>query len=414
MSEHIVELEVGDVLIDTWQSFRIEHDFASPADSFDMTFGVSAWDPTVDAEPIALRLRGYSKARAPVEIRIDGAKQLRGFIDGVTGGGDGSGSSVRVRGRDVGGQVVDEPMPRGFNVVGITVLEALTAVLSKYGIAVIVGNDLNRELITKVTKSYTVEASEAEQKLFKQKWFKKVKAPFDFEEIEGSSYVTAYYAGVSSRRIAAALKVRGNDTRWSWISRLLKTQNVMGWFSADGTFVVGMPDYGQVPIFHATRVVQVQGQPLPAGRSPNENNIESGEYTESPGQRYSTAYVFGRQGLDPIRGEAHDTELEALGVDRPVYKRDGKIRTIEEADRVAQRILDDGRIKGTVYECKLAGFSQGNRLYAFDTTWDVWDDDPGSYVHDIMYCTRVVREYDTDSGPTTRVTLQPRGCIEVP
>ena len=215
-------------------------------------------------------------------------------------------------------------------------------------------------------------------------------------------------------KLAGQLKVKSEDTVWSWIKRLLKTQNVMGWFSADGKFIVGMPDYGQAPMFHATRIVEIPGHPFPPGRTPDDNNIEGAEYQESPGQRYSEVYVFGRQGKDPIRAYAPDLELKALGVDRPCYHRDGHIKSIEEANRVAQRMLDDGRIKGTAYTLKLDGFAQGNRLYAFDTIWDVWDDDPGVYVHDLMYCSKLVQKYEESQGPSTEVTLQPRGCIEVP
>jgi len=410
---HIVELVAGDDTIDTWNQFRVEHDFTSPADAFDMTFGVSGWDPTNEEAPIAYRLREYAKARREIQLFVDGAQQLKGYLDKVKGGSDATGPTVRVTGRDVGGQVVDEPMPRGFNVEGLTFLETLDRVLGKYGIEVVVGNDANRQLITKVKKSYTVNVEEKEQ-LWDKKWFSKVKAPFDFETIDGSTYVTAYYMAIANRKLAGQLKAKPDDTRWTWIKRLLKTQNTMGWFSASGQFIVGMPDYGQAPMFHATRIVEVPGAPLPAGRSPDDNNIESGEFEEVPGERYSAVYVYGRQGKDPIRAEAHDTELEALGVDRPDHHKDGRIKSIEEAERVAQRLLDDSRIKGTSYRCQLTGFAQGPRIYAFDTIWDVWDDDPANYVHDLMYCTRVVQEYDLDQGPRTTAVLQPRGCIEVP
>lgn len=413
VGEHIVELRVADVSIDTWQGFRIEHDFASPADAFDMTFGVSTWDPVAEPVPIVETLRQYAKAREEVRLFVDGAQQLRGFMDSVKGGADESGPNVRVVGRDIGGQVVDESMPKGFNIIGLSLLEALTRALAKFDIEVVVGNDLNRTVLTKVKKGYTVSVDQQEQ-LFAQKWFSKVKAPFDFEEIDGSSYVTAYYTEVANRKLQNELKVKSEDTIWSWIKRLLKSQNVMGWFSADGKFIVGMPDYGQAPMFHATRIVEIPGHPFPAGRTPDDNNIEGADYQENPGQRYSSVYVFGRQGKDPIRGEAHDTELEALGVDRPCYHRDGHIKSIEEANRVAQRMLDDGRIKGTAYQCKLSGLGQGNRLYAFDTIWDVWDDDPGIYVHDLFYCSKLTQNYDENQGPMTTVNLQPRGCIEVP
>ena len=134
VGEHIVELRVGDVSIDTWQGFRIEHDLASPADSFDMTFGVSTWDPVVEPVPIAKTLREYAKARVEAQLFVDGARQLKGYLDAVMGGADESGPTVRVKGRDVGGQIVDESMPKGFNVLGLTLLETLTRALEKWDI----------------------------------------------------------------------------------------------------------------------------------------------------------------------------------------------------------------------------------------------------------------------------------------
>ena len=70
--EHIVELKVGDVTLDTWQRFRVIHDMLSPADSFDMTFGVGSWSPDTESAPIAHRLRSYAKSFAPIELHRRG------------------------------------------------------------------------------------------------------------------------------------------------------------------------------------------------------------------------------------------------------------------------------------------------------------------------------------------------------
>lgn len=425
VGEHIVELAIGDIVIDTWKSIRVEHDLLSPADSFDLSFDVPSWDPRMEPVPIVQRLREMAKRRQRVQLHIDGALQLTGYMDRVQGSEDNSGPSVRVVGRDVGGQVVDASMPLGFNIVGLTLEEVLTEVLSKWSIPVVIGNAGNRKLLTLKKKAYTLSSEQATGSDIKKfKWYKNVEnveiTNYEATEETGAglaysdTYLTYYTAAVKQRKLASELKVEPEDTRWDWIKRLLKTQNLMGWFSADGSFVVASPNYDQDPLFHVTNAVETPGVPRLRDRTPDMNNVESGDMAENPGQRYSAVYVMARQGKNAIRGEAHDTELEALGVDRPLYHVDDEVHDIEEANRLALRLLQESWIKGCTYDYKLTGFGQGDRLFAFDTVFDVHDDSPARYVHELLYCTSLTQRYDSDTGPTTDIRLQPKGVIEVP
>jgi len=417
VGEHIVELKIGDITIDTWQRIRVEHDMLSAADSFDMTFGVSSWDPRVEPEPIIQRLRAYAKAFARVELYIDGARQLHGLMDTIRGVGGPGGPAIQITGRDLGGQLEDEYMPTSFNYKGLPLLDLLARATAKWSIPIVIGNEDNRVVVTMKKKAHQIKDLE---KAKKQKWYKNVVGKpvqgYAFTTGGGvSDTLTAFSLVVANRKLNKEVKPDPDDTRWDFISDLLRVQDLLGWFAADGTFIVGVPNYDQEPLFHVTCAVKTPGMPMPKQRGPDMNNVEEGEVKEAPGQRYSSVYVFGRQGKDPIRAEAHDTELEALGVDRPCYHRDKKVDSIEEAQRVADRLLIESKIRGTSYSYKLTGFGQGDFLYAFDTVFDVWDDEPSRYVHDQLYCTSLVQEYDGENqGPTTSVTLQPKGIIEVP
>ncbi len=416
--EHIVELKIGDILIDTWQHFRIDHDMLSAADSFDMTFGVASWYPRAEPEPIIQRLRAYAKAFKRVEIFIDGAKQLSGIIDTVHGVGGGAGPSVNITGRDLGGQLEDEYMPTSFNYKGITLLDLLEKAMEKWNISVEVGNEHNRVVVTTKKKAHPFNEEDLGWAK-KQKWWKHVVGKpvqgYAFStETSATEVLTAYEAVVRNRKIDKEVRPKPEDTVWDFVSNLLRTQNLLGWFSADGHFIVGLPDYDQEPLFHVTNVVRIPGQPMPKQRTTDMNNVEEGEIGEEPGKRYSAVFVFGRQGKDPIRAEAHDTELEALGVDRPLYHRDKKVDSLEEAERLAKRLLVESQIRGSSCTYKLTGFGQGDFLFAFDTVFDVWDDEPSRWVHDQLFCTKFVQGYDLEQGPLTTVTLQPKGIIEVP
>jgi len=418
--QHIVELRVGNVIVDTWESYRITHDMQSPADSFDMTFGVAGWDPQIETAPIVEQLREAARAFEPVELVIDGALQLTGYIDTINGTGSESGPRLRLIGRDVGGQVVDEPMPKGFNALNMTLTNILGVILGKWNIPIDIGNEGNRKLCsTKKIKHQFKESEKAQAQ--QEKWYKKVEPTLERwhigyatkEGIITEPYLRGYETVILNRKVQKELKPKNTDTRWDFLQRVLKTQNLYGWFSADGHFVVASPNYDQDPLFHVTNVVENPDAPAPA-RDTSQNNVEEGVIVENPGKRYSAVYVFGRQGKDPIRAEAHDDVLEALGVERPWYHRDKAIKTIEEAQRVADRILWEGQNKGSMATYTLTGHGQGDRLYAFDTVFDVHDDEPSRWVHDTLYCTVVTQRYDLEAGPRTQVRLQPKGIIEVP
>jgi len=417
VGEHLVELKIGDLLVDTWQRFRNVHDMTSPADTFDMTFGVATWDPRVDPEPIINRIRAAGDSFEKVELFIDGAKQLTGYLDTINGVGTGDGAAIHISGRDVGGQVVDRELELGFNVKGLFLLDILEMLLGEWNIPVIIGNDDNRVVVTTKKKTYTVKDLETAKK---QKWYKDVVGkPWSGYEFSTSGTATdtlsAYVEVVKNRKIAKELKPKPDDTYWNFIQRLLRTQHLLGWFGADGSFIVGTPDYDQAPLFRATNVIELPGMPPPTTYTTEMNNTEGGDWAGQPGQRYSHVYVFGKQGKEPIKAVAMDEELVANKVNRPHYHRDRNITSIEEARRVAQRLLVESQIKGTALEYPMAGFGQGDYLYGFDTVWDVYDDEPSRYIHDQMYCPKVIQEYDMDNlGPRTTVTLQPKGIIEVP
>lgn len=416
----IVELRIGNIVIDTWRSFNVTHDMMAAADTFDMTFGVSGWDPLKEPRPIVEQIRDAAKAFQRVELVIDGALQLTGYIDAINGGGDENGPTLRIQGRDVGGQVVDEPMPKGYNALNQTLTDIVGYVLGKWQIPIDVGNEGNRKLCYTKKIKYDFKDTEVESKK-SEAWWKDVeptltghwKMVATKQGIIGDRYLAGYQTVIMGRRIQKELRPKSDDTRWSFLQRVLKTQNLYGWFSADGHFVIASPNYDQDPLFHATCVVENPLATAPS-RDTSQNNIEDGVIVEAPGRRYSAVYVFGRQGKDPIRAEAHDAELEALGVDRPWYHRDKTIKTIQEAERVAQRLLEESRIRGNMATYSIAGFGQGDHVFAFDTVWDVYDDEPSRWVHDTLYCTIVTLKYDEEAGPRTQVRLQPKGIIEVP
>jgi len=410
VGEHLVELKIADVEIHTWNRFSVTHGMMSASDAFDMAFDVASWDPRVEAEPLIRQLEGYADAFERVELFVDGAKQLTGLLDKVKGREGLEGPTINLVGRDMGGQVEDEDLPTSFNYMNVTVLELLDAVLGKYGVEVVVGNEDNRVVVATKKKKYQFAETDLEWAK-KQKWWKKI---IGKPKKTANSTLTAYTTVVQNRKINKEIRPKPDDTRMSFISRVLASQNLMGWFSADGKFIVGLPNYAQDPMFHVTRAVRIPGRPIPKQRTPDMNNVEKGEKESNPGQRYSAVYVYGRQGKTPIRAEAHDLYLEAKGVDRPWRHRDKKIDSVEEAQRVADRMLYESQIRGTAFNYKLTGFGQGDHLFAFDTVFDVWDDSPAVYYHGQLYCTQLVFDYDKDSGPTTNVKLQPLGIIEVP
>jgi len=410
VGEHIVELKIADVLIDTWNRISVTHGMMSASDAFDMSFDVASWDPRVEPEPIIRRLEGYAEAFERVELFVDGAKQLTGLLDKVKGKEGVGGPTINLVGHDMGKQVEDEDLPKGFNYKNVYLLDLVDAVLGKYDVEVVIGNEDNRVVVSTKKKKYQFADTDLEWAQ-KQKWWKQVIGKPKKTE---NSTLTAYTNVIRNRKINKEVRPKPDDTRMSFLARLFKSQNLMGWFAADGKFIIGLPNYDQAPLFHITRAVRVPGKPLPEQRTPDMNNVEEGSSEKAPGQRYSVVKVFGRQGKTPIRAEAHDTYLEALEVDRPWRHTDHKIDSIEEAQRVADRILYESMIRGTSYDYTLTGFGQGDHLFAFDTVFDVWDDSPACNVHSQLYCTQLELDYDKDSGPTTKVKLQEKGIIEVP
>ena len=387
-------LDLG-IQFDTWKSYRFNDHFLTPADGWSMTLG----DESVGDELIAKLQPGQL-----IRLSINGHTTSTGYIDSITVTTDrGGGTNVTIEGRDRMGAVVDgcvNPLMR-FTATQ-TIADVAAAVLTPFGLATVVDNDVNKGVIT--------------GQLSGVKTTKKGKP------------LKAY-------QLANQLKPHPHEGAFAFLSRLTQRSGLWVWPSADGqSAIVGAPDFEQEPIF---KIVHKRGA---AGVA---NNVISSHVKKDGGDQPSMIVATGSgTGGDNLSGQLRVfvindfTAYDANGALRPeitavlktfgasagaptrgfqpfqwypqktsriLYMHDDESHTLDQLLYFARREMALMQRKTLTATYVFEGHENSGRPWCVDAIVDV--DDDVSNVHEELWVLSRTFTKDRSSGTHTTVEL---------
>lgn len=219
--------------------------------------------------------------------------------------------------------------------------------------------------------------------------------------------ITKIRIDADATRTREKVNIEPGDTAWDALAHAAEANGLWPWFNADGTLVIGGPDYSTTPV--ATLINRCDGKG---------NNVESISLKTSIHSRYSEVTVL---------GQTHGTELEegknslrATVRDPSVTWYRPKIVVDHEADSTAicrdraRKLLADSRLEGFT----LIATVKGHRIIApgQPSNGKLWTPGQRVYVKDEDHNLDGVyflmgRKFigGRNSGATTELTLKEDG-----
>lgn len=288
----------------------------------------------------------------PFELLVGGRRQFKGSIDGWVANDGGSGTSLAVRGRDAMAPLVDAFVRSEKSYEELTYAEFTTQVLKDAlgdrPFELIYSNAANRKTITGSNTS-------------------------------GS--VTGERASAAKKSVHAKLGERYYD---GLLKPELDRAGLFLWASADGIFILTEPDTKQPPTYKIKRRRGITIDDASRG----ESEVISASFTNDASRRYAGCIVHGRKGGGEesrarIEGKFPDAEMARMGFDKFLVFADDQVKTIKQAEYLAQRKIAEARREAWKLEYTVAGHTtnaiDGGKpvVWAPDTVVDIEDDEFG-------------------------------------
>lgn len=408
-----VDVEIGGVVIEGWNSYSISCDMLSIADDFNVTIGGS---------PAEIR-EWYTVARPdePVKIYMDDIVLLSGFIDDRMARGDAqSGTVLTATGRDKGGRLVDESMDL-VTFGGMTLLGLASLCADPWFPLVTLSNAPNRDLLRSKAKRRAKTRTEpvaANGSMF----------GFTAEEIAlmrteiGDVIPAAQGGGVGRvatppKPLKAAKKVEPGESRWDVLHKFLIEAEQLAWSTANGEFLfIGLPNYDQESQYR----FRVPATPEPMG---NENLVLDWTVTDSVGERYSRITAMGASKGDARNYGKRVTRNRYTVDDGPgeygtgedfvhrkiLYISDDDIRNAKLAETRALKEKNERDSTGHQIEMTLQGHVdfETNALFMHDNVADVSIEPIDLHGRYMLVSAEFMA--DGTGGKTTSIRMVPEG-----
>lgn len=252
MSDKIV-LQIGGRRIENFESYSIEADLYTADDAFSLELS----NPGVAV-----------RAGARCELYVNDRRALTGIVDTVDRGGDKSGTTLRLEGRDLMGLLVDSYCEEFVDLQDVTLKSLAERLLRKVPY-------INRQAVR-----------------YQSGALQRIRSGGDGEEQNHA-------------------KIEPGQTVFDVLKTYALSRGMMFFSLEDGTFVFGRPKTGGSPVFRLVR----------RKSDPRENNVESGNLVDSIARRYSKIVVTGQQqGTDDIDPEHINTLATVTDPSYPFYK----------------------------------------------------------------------------------------------
>lgn len=390
-------LTVGGTQLSNWTEYEVTSDLTTPADAF--AFSVAVGGPhNAERTEYRNRLRELLAPgqRVSIHVRDDEgvrAPQLAGVIDSLKiTAGRGDGTIYAVHGRDLAAYLVDSDAPLDLltQAESTRFLDVVVAALDPWNLDYTIDAGAQRDILTGRDHRHPAERLSRDR----------ARAQSGARAARGHANGLAP-SDIETLTLRQA-KPQPGQSVWEYLSAHAARLHLMLWMGPGGDLVVGAPNYDQAPSYRFTRRYDGGG-----------NVLDGGPVVRDSGSLYSEIEVYGRAhngdaARSPIRGTAFSPTLPHA---RRLVVHDQSIRTTEEAEAHARRLLSEAELGGLTISYATEGHGQDGLIYAPDTTADV-DDEPGG-VSERMYMVGRTLRQSRDLGTTAEVRLIPRGAIQL-
>ena len=393
--EAIIQLEDG-TQIQLWKSYSIDSDFLTPTDGWSFDFGTEVeWK----------KLQSVLVPDAKVQIIVGGALQLSGSIDVVEASCDEGGTVINVQGRDILKPMVKgtiyPDIPYQKKNISQLVEEVLKYIYQGSPPTVYYSNAANISLITGAGSAGASKwkvgagvgaAANPSADFYKQEW---VVQPAD------TSADAARKA--QTQKELALIKPQQGESCFAFLERNLRRFGLWLWATADGSIVVGGPNYEQAASYIVRRR---RGDPYPyvlrASWRFDRTDVPSSIIVRG-------VTTVAEKDKKQISGSAHTPKPIMFC---PKYLKNDHGSTPEFCRNFALQELSKARQNEEVYSCTVVGHRNpvSGAVYAVDTVCRVEDEFLG--ISDDYYVKRRTFKKSVMAGTTTDLELVPLYSIQ--
>ena len=379
---HDVELRFGasSVRVGAWDELAITHDMLAPTSPWTVTLwreaSMEPW-PRTDIWPLVL-------VDETVDVAVDGALQVRGFISAVKVTADKSGSPLTITGRDQAAVAQKADADPALSLRNVTLASALEQLFAPLGINVTVG----------------VLAADARTAL---------------AGTRPGARTTSNRRARRAHRVDQ-FRVKVGEKVWQLADQLCRRHGYLLYTAPSGegvALVIDRPAYDAPVQYQFTRRRQPDGS--------YEGTILSGGRTTDISDVPSSVTVFGHAAVASREDTRLRVTVENEGLAhprvagtqpaRPRYIRDDKARTRDTCEQRGRREIAAAMAGFDVYEYTVQGLGQSGRLFAVNAMAHV--DDHMTGVRADCLITRVTMKRSRGGGHTAIVRLVPRGAIVI-
>jgi len=364
LQEASILLENGGEIVG-WTSYSINSDFLTPTDGWSFTVGgKKSWD----------KIKDVVKPDYKIKILIDGKPQLSGWIDVVTLTSDEGGLTVNIQGRDILRPLIKSNIYPGFKIKDKTVEQMIETIVWSYYTEppdIYFDPDSERQVLG-ITSSYKKKDRSALKK-----------------------------------KLIEYCQAHPGEGVFEFLSRNIRRHGLWVWAAADGSIVVGGPEYDQEPSYIIERK---EGTKRVSARS--------AAYTHDRTDVVAAMHIRGKSikkewNKTTVVGAASDQEARSTsesGFAEVAFTQHDQAESAEQCDNFALQEMSRLKQNERVYTCTMVGHKDlktGN-TYQVNTVATVDDEFLG--VQEDMFV--VSRTFRRDSGGTTTdLKLVPLGSI---
>jgi prophage tail gpP-like protein len=285
--------------------------------------------------------------RKPFKLFVGGALQFRGEIDGYEASGETGATEITIRGRDSLAPLHDAFVTADKSYTDASYLDIFLSQLGEVGFVgkILFTNEANRKAVTGTNTVQTTDPN------------------------------TQAVATAVTKKV---MQAKVGERRYHLCKRQFDRAGLFAWAAASGDAILGEPNTHQRAAY---RIVRQRGQDRDAV------NAISAKYRNETTPRYSECVIYGRGGgkrfgRQKSKGSFIDTEMTALGYERPLVAKDNNVTTDAQAELYARRVLAESRRAGWSLTYMMAGHTTeavtgGRAVWAPDTMVEVDDQEFG-------------------------------------
>jgi len=380
--------------LDNWRSYAIESDLLQPADAFSVTLN----------NPAGFMVGKIAKYDL-VEVLVDGAVQMTGYVDDLNWSVDGGGAKVEVTGRDLFGLLVDCSIaPKTYRSKDL--LQLAKAIAGQWVGNWEVHNEANRLALQKASARVKSLNSRRREWLDDDTGPSPAGVPIArYNRLNKLIKIAKANQTKMRATVYPRIKVDPGQTAFDVLKKVAKAAELMLWLAADGTGIISRPNYAG-PVQYTIDFHNAES----ALR--DRNNVLSARCRDSGGSRYQT-YTYAGSTLNTVDWwgnqtlQKHEITDPEVTIPRTIWAV-GSAKSRTEAKRNAERQQQRAEFESLSLDYTVRGHKQGDLTWQVDSLVNVDDEING--FQDVYYLTK--RRFTGDAeGQKTELTLRRKGVL---